>query len=106
VKHDGPRTSRPGFARFQQVGLGSLVWFNEVLNALTHDLTDLLFIDDVDAWRTISLQRQIPNDGTPCLFEIAPPAAPSSEGSDGSALVIYQDRLEQACRSRRRLWRL
>ena len=92
--------------RFQKVGLGSHVRFNEVLNALANDVTDVLFIDDIDAWRTPPLQRQIPNDGAPCLFEIASPSAPSSEGSDGSALGIHQDRLEPTCRRGRRLWRL
>jgi hypothetical protein len=76
------------------------------LNALPDDVTDRLFIDDVDAWRPLSLQRKIADDGAPCLFEITSPPAPPREGSDGSALVVLQDRLEEAYRRGRRRWRL
>lgn len=106
VEHDGAWTSRAGLTRFQYVSLGSHVRFNEVVNALANDVGEGLLIEDVDAWRSLPLHRQIANDGAPCLFEIASPPTPPREGSDGSALAIHQDRLEQPWRRGRRRWRL
>ena len=54
MEHD--RTSAPaaGLARFEDIGLGLKAGLGEVPHAPAHDVTNDLFFDDVNNWRTPS----------------------------------------------------